>query len=884
MVGKILAFIIVVIVAGSGCTKQSQEEMVQEGVRLAREGNHNGALVLFKSVLEKDPNYFEARYHLGIAYLRTGKTDKAENEFRKVALQDGGKFPDLPLQLAEVFLRKEDPDAAIREIDQYLQKYPEKSAAFEILGRCYAVKRDYAKAEEQFLRAIRLDSNNVDAEIHLVRALVHMDRWPEARHRLHEIIRKNAENRVAWVLLGQLETAKGNHEEALKAYQKASALDPGDLYSQFMMGRILLGLKRINEGDQVADGILQRAPNSQEGLLLKGLTHLLRNNHKEAVTSFQTALRSRSNLMGHYFLGVSHYHLEQFELAVNQFQRSLDLAPRFVPARIMLTTVLLKQKRFEEAMTEGKKALASGGENGLVHSLIGSASLGLGRYEEAMAEFDRAIELNPDLADAHFKKGLFYLSQGDPEEAEFQLEEAVALAPEVMNSRIILAVHHIRRQNYDEALRILGEGLKGEEQDAVLLNYMSLAAFSKNLPTEAIAYLERAKKAKPDFCAPYFNLASYHIKKGDFVKARQQYEAVLTGKPQSIRALMGMALAYEVEGQDQKALEYFLKAKATGEPAGYLGLAKYYGQKGQIEDLLKVFNEGLAHHPGNQQLLMIKGQVFLDRKDFAAAEAVFDELENLAPGRGYPILLRAYQQQGEHKRAEQAAGKQISKDPKSPYGHVLLAYVKENKGDLKGAEETLRQGLENNPGHALLQMALAAVLEKQNKVEDARRIYGGILDNDPKFFAARYALGALYHRQGDKKAALDRYLEVLKITKNHTPTLNNLAFLYADNYGELEKALELSIQAYRHEPGNPYVLDTLGFVLSAKGRQEEALNLLKKADALLPGNPSIGYHLALAYSRRGKKGEALDRLREILKIGDFPEKENAEKLFQEMGR
>jgi hypothetical protein len=28
----------------------------------------------------------------------------------------------------------------------------------------------------------------------------------------------------------------------------------------------------------------------------------------------------------------------------------------------MLTTVLLKQKRFEEAMTEGKKALASGGE------------------------------------------------------------------------------------------------------------------------------------------------------------------------------------------------------------------------------------------------------------------------------------------------------------------------------------------------------------------------------------------------------------------------------------------------------------------------------------------------------------------------------------------
>ncbi|NLC70045.1 MAG: PEP-CTERM system TPR-repeat protein PrsT [Desulfuromonadaceae bacterium] len=882
MFRKILVLVAVTVVVASGCMKQSKEDMVHEGVKLAREGNHQGALVMFKSALEKDPNFFEARYHLGVAYLKTGKLEKAESELQKVALQDGGKFPELPLKLAEIFLGKEDPDAAIREIGRYLKNKPENSQAFEILGRSYAVKKDYPKAEEQFLKAIKIDDKNAEAEINLVRVLVQMDRGTEARQRLYEIVRKHPQNKTGWRLLAQFEAANGNIEEALKAYEKISEIDPGDIHSRFMMGRILLGQGKIDAGDQVANEILKLSPDSHEGLILKGLSNFLQKNYQEALISFQAALKFRSNLMGHYFLGLSHYHLNQYELAINQFQRVLDVAPRFLPGRAMLATVLLKQKRFEDVVAEGQKALASGENNGLIHNLIGSAYMGMGRYEEAMEEFDLAIELNPNLADAHFKKGLYHLGRGDTQRAESQLEEAVALAPEAMNSRIILAVHYLRRQNYDEAIHVLEEGIRGDDQDAVLFNYMSLAAFSKNRPQEAIGYLEQAKKANPGFLGPYFNIASYHAKKGNFAKAREQYEDILTRDPKNVRALMGMALAFEVEGQDQKALDYFLKARDTKKPQGYLGLIKYYGQKGQIDEVLKVLDEGLGVHPKNQQMLLLKGQVLLARKDFNAAESVYEELESFAPGQGYPILLKIYQEREEFTKAEDLAGRVISKEPKSPYGYLLLAYASENRKNLKRAEEVLQQGLENNPDNSSLQMALAAVFDKQRKTEDALRLYQTILDKNPRFFAARYALGALYHRRGDKKAALDHYQEVLKTARNHTPTLNNLAYLYAENYGEVEKALELSMQAYRNEPGSPYVLDTLGFILCAKGRHEEALNLLKKADALLPGNPSIGYHLALVYTYLGKENEAKALLKETLKSGDFPEKNDAEKLFRRM--
>ncbi|MBN1142675.1 MAG: PEP-CTERM system TPR-repeat protein PrsT [Deltaproteobacteria bacterium] len=865
--------------------KQSKEEMVQEGVKLSREGNHQGAVVLFKNALEKDPNFFEARYQLGIAYLETGKPEKAESEFQKVALQGAGKFPDLPLKLAEVYLRKENPDGAIDEVDKYLKANPEKSEAFELLGRAQALKKNYQEAERQFLKALDLDPGNLEAGINLARVLMQLKRHPEARQRLLETTGKHPKSKVAWFLLAHLESANRNVEGALKAYEKIGEIDPKDVIARFMKGRILLSQGKIDEGEQIAEGILKQAANSQQGLLLKGLAQYLRKDYNGALISLQSSLKSRPDLMGHYFLGLSHYNLDQHELAINQFQKSLDIAPGFVQARAMLAMTLLKQKRFDDAITEGEKALAMGSDNGLIHNLIGSAYMGQGRFEEAMEEFDKAIELNPNLADAHLKKGLYFLRQGDSEKAESQLEEAVALAPEAMNSRIILATHYLRRQNYDGAVQTLKEGLKGGDQDAVLYNYMALAAFSQSKDEEAIGYLEKAKIAKPDFLVPYFNLAAHFAKKGDFTKAREQYAGILAKEPRNVRALVGTALTHEMEGQDQKALEYFLKAKETKEPAGYLGLVKYHGQKKETEEVLKTLDEGLQAHPKNLSLLAIKGQVLLGKKDLKAAESVYREMEALSPGKGYPVLAQIFQRQGEVKKAEDLAGEVIGKAPKSPYGYVLLASIQENQKNLKAAEETLARGLNQNPDNPSLRMGLASLYEKQGRSSDALPIYRSLLEKNPRFYPARYALGAYFDRTGDKKAAVEYYSEVLKTAKNHTPTLNNLAYLYAVNYGDPDKALDLAMRAYRNEPGSPYVLDTLGFILLGKGRHEEALNLLRKADALLPGNKTIGYHLAQAYNRQGKKDEAKALLKKALEAdGDFPERKEAAQLLREIGK
>jgi len=119
----------------------------------------------------------------------------------------------------------------------------------------------------------------------------------------------------------------------------------------------------------------------------------------------------------------------------------------------------------------------------------------------------------------------------------------------------------------------------------------------------------------------------------------------------------------------------------------------------------------------------------------------------------------------------------------------------------------------------------------------------------------------------------------LKKSENFTPALNNLAYLYAENYGSKEEALELAMRDYRQDPANPAIMDTLGYVLVKNGRAEDAGKLLEKAVTLLPGNASVCYHLALAYQKLGKKDEAIDFLRKALESEEFPEVKEARSLL-----
>ncbi len=865
----------------TGCKSQTKEEMVQEGIRLSQAGNPNGAIVLYKNALEKDPNYIEARYQLGVAYLETEKPDKAESELQKVLLQAPDKAEAL-LKLAIVQNRSNRPDEAIDTIQKYLADNPKSSSALESLGTSYGLKKEWAQAESSLREALILDPANVTARLGVAQLCLGSGRLEEARELLEEGIALAPREKRTYYALARLETFQDNKDAALQLYRTIVEIDSTDVEALYMAG-----ILSLNAGDQaaaeaLANDLRSRFPAHPAGARLLGLSLYAKGDLGKANVQLQESLKKMPDLAGFYFTGLTEYRLGQYELALNHFQKALDIQPEHVQSRVLIGMTLLQQKRLDDSINEINRALQLDDQNALAHNILGSAYLAKGDFDRAMVNLDRAIHLDPSLADAHVKKGLFNLAKGNPAAAESELIKAIDAAPAALNSRLLLSSLYLRQQNFSGALETMKQGLSGKPEDAMLYNYMAAAYFAQKKPDEAIAALTKAKELKPDYFTPYINLAKYYVSTADRDNAVSEYRQVLAIDPKNLEALLSLGALQEMMGDASGAAATYEQARQTQTSAGYLALASHLLRSKQPEKAREVLDEGRTALPEDPSLLELSGRAYLAGKQPAKAVEAFQALEQVKPGSGIPLLVATWLGAGEKDKALAMGQEQITKQPDAAYGYSLLAAIHEKEGAADQAEATLKQGLGRAKEPLNLSMQLASLYVGQQKTAQAMSLYEDIRKNNPRFVPAIFALGALYDGQGNKRKAVEYYREALDKAEGYTPALNNLAYLYADNYGSPAEALELALKAYRNEPSNPGIMDTLGYALFKNDRAKEAVAILNKAAEQLPKVAAVRLHQGQALLAAGQRAEAEQALKAAVEFGTESEANQARQLLSQL--
>lgn len=877
-------FVIALMVMGSfGCERRTKEQLLQEGLELQEEQNLTGAIVLFKNALEKDPNFFEARYHLGLTYMAGGQYARAKKEMEKVLLQDPDNI-EVQLRLADVHIKTERYAEAIALMESLLREQGPSSAAYERLGSSFAAKGDLERAEQLFGKAIELDDQTLSARKGLAKVHIGSRRWVQARALLDGIVAQAPGDLEAHYLQMRLEALTGEAEAAIAVGRRILDLAPREIRAPYF-----LGLLELQRGDpqavrQLAGDLLSQHPKHPAAVRLQGLADFAEGDYAGAVENLQRSLQQMVDPAGRYFLGLAHYKLEQFELALNQFQAILDGDPKHSKSRLMVAMTLFRQHRLDDSQAAAELVLATDAANPLAHDILGSIFMAQGDYDRGMKALDRAVELAPNLVNAHLKKGLFSLSKGQLEQAEAPLEEALRIAPELLNSRLLLAASHLQRQNYPQAIGTLKEGLRGKPADAVLLTYLAAAYWGHEQPEKAIAALEEAKRLKRDYFAPYVNLANYHMVKGQPVKAIAEYGAFLQIVPNHLQALLALATLQELQGDQQGTLASLQQARATEAVEGYLASARYFSRNGQGQQALEVIQEGAKLYPKHPTLLQWHGQLLLQLQRGADALTVFRMLAEEQPGRGLPMLLDALMHQGQTEEAEQLAQTQIRQQPSSSLGYLLLSALYGRQQAYAQAADVLQQGIAKVDQPIPLRMKLAEVYLAWQQPQRARTVYEAVRSSQPDYVPGIFALGALHDRLGDKRQAKTLYLAALEQDQNYVPALNNLAYLYADNYGNHKDALRLAAQALRQRPADAGIMDTLGYVLVRQERFKDALPYLLKAARLLPEEPEVQFHLALAYRGLDQSDEAVGCLEKVLGSSDSEQVQKARKLLEEMGQ
>ena len=159
---------------------------------------------------------------------------------------------------------------------------------------------------------------------------------------------------------------------------------------------------------------------------------------------------------------------------------------------------LLKEERYEEALSEFQRVLASNPKS--YEAVLGSASVHVRQknFDEAGRLYQRAMALKPLEPKGYMRAGVAYLRASDYESAQRAFEDLLALGGRDARAHLGLAQCYIKQGKTDEAVPHLREALRLAPDDPRVRTLLSQLYTKEGQVDRAIAELEAIAREKPD--------------------------------------------------------------------------------------------------------------------------------------------------------------------------------------------------------------------------------------------------------------------------------------------------------------------------------------------------------------------------------------------------
>jgi TolB-like protein/Tfp pilus assembly protein PilF len=207
-----------------------------------------------------------------------------------------------------------------------------------------------------------------------------------------------------------------------------------------------------------------------------------------------------------------------FFTAEKEFERALELNPRYATARMWFGFALGMMGRPEEAYTELKRSIRLDPHNSYAYVAFGFACYSARRFDQAIEYFKKSLELDPGIAQAYMGLGWVYMHNSMQAASPAAAQEAVDLLPGAPLFLATLAEAHAANGDLDKARTILDELHELSKQTyvtpfMVARIYAALGENKQALEWLETAYRERAAqmvflKTDPRFddlrCEPRF--------------------------------------------------------------------------------------------------------------------------------------------------------------------------------------------------------------------------------------------------------------------------------------------------------------------------------------------------------------------------------------------
>jgi len=293
---------------------------------------------------------------------------------------------------------------------------------------------------------------------------------------------------------------KGKFAEAEEEIQRELEKKPDQSFLKATLADLFLHQDRLAEARILVDEILSRDPQYPQALYLLGEIFLKQNSPKEALECFRQAFarEPRDYLVLRAARALKE--MNRFAEALEELEKVLVVKPKNFPFQKEKGLVLNKMKRFDQALEafERAKEIFPG------DSFVNAEILRLKSRErpegQVVKELQKVVsmESKKDDAQMHGLLGQKLKEAGQVREAAAEYQVASSLDPRNLFFLKQEGFCHYRDNNYDEALRCLGEALRRDPTDFRVRNTLEKIYSARGEMKEFLHLLEEILGKHPE--------------------------------------------------------------------------------------------------------------------------------------------------------------------------------------------------------------------------------------------------------------------------------------------------------------------------------------------------------------------------------------------------
>lgn len=440
-------------------------------------------------------------------------------------------------------------------------------------------------------------------------------------------------------------------------------------------------------------------------------------------------------------------------------------------------------------------------------------------------------------------------------------------APENLDAQRAAAVQLARAGRYDESLKFMEEVLKGQGDTHFDFLALSAAETDPDTRTGLLKSFDQLLIKHPDNPQLKFGKAVLLQQDGRPAEAL----ALLVEQPareQEIPSILLQARLLQILERSKDAIP-LLEASLRRHPEEKrlrLTYARLLVEQDRFDEAMGEFATLVQQYPDDDDLRFSMALVCLEAQAWREAIVYLEELID----RGSHVdaahfnLGRAYNQLGQHQQALAAFAKVGPGNEYLP-AQLMQAELLFSLGRNQEASEMLASARGEQPDYAI-QLFLIEIeaLSGQQQNDAAWDLAQQALAQFPDDLNLLYTRAMIAEKRGNL-GLLERDLRyIIEREPDNAMALNALGYTLADRTDRHEEALALIQQAYRLNPTDAAILDSLGWVNYRLGNLDEAEKQLRKAYERFPDH-EVAAHLGEVLWASGSQREARSVWKEALK-------------------